>query len=515
MKKSNNVSREILVEDLNKVQNKWSKNNKGILTREYYRQNGKFSTFLIEKVFGSFNKAKKECDLKKEKTTRESFNIFKSNKKINKKYFISSIIAGAPIKKEFIDSINQYCIENNTELILLVMRGVEIKSAFDKEIIEKYSKYFCTEFQFNSNIIAKDFMLNPQQILPLTGLQRYGGKSQSIIVAHSKQMMITVPKPHNDFPHLVLSTGTICLPNYRNTRQGQIAKEDNCLSGIILEVKNDNIFFLRTIRFDGKGFQDLNKYYTSEKVINKNANSIIIEPHFGEEDKEAFKIYDEVIDLCKPKNVFMHDSFDAGSVNPHELNKIGVKCKRKSVQKTLEDELVYFGNCLQKLEEKYKATYYHVYSNHNLFVDRYLENGDFIKDSINVKIGAELFLALINNENPIEYYLKKNFDLKDQIFLKRGESFQVSDCEMNIHGHISSNGRRGNAKSIEISSNSAIIGHSHSPSIWRSVICIPTLSNLQQEYNMDGASSWLQGVGLLFESGEKQIILNINKEWKL
>lgn len=520
-KKQIEVSKDEVIKDLQKVQNKYIKEKKeGIITRNYYRKYGNYPTPKIEDLFDSFTQARNEAQIEeipeKEKITRYSFNITKINKKKNKRFFISSIIPSAPINEKFWDSIQTYCNYNKAEPLLLVMRGVKADDEFTEDVLEKYQKYFCTEVIFNSNLVAKDFLLNPQQILPLTGLQRYGSKQHSLLVSHSKSMFSTIPKQPNEFPHIILSTGTICEPIYRNTRQGQIAKEDNCLSGWIVEVKDETIYFLRAIRFDGNGFQDLNKYYNSKQVVVKNVNSVVFEPHFGIEDELGLKQLDEIIVQCKPKNIFIHDSFDGGSINPHDEEKIGIKCNLQKNQQTLEVELNHLGNQLQILENKYKnITYYHVSSNHNNFVKKYLEEGKFINDYNNVKIGAELFLAQVNGNDPIEYFLKHNFKLKKQKFLKTGESFILNGCEMNTHGHKGSNGSRGNLKNIEMAYNNAFIGHSHSPAIWRDVFCVPCLCQLQQTYNKDGASSWLQGCGLLFDNGRKQLILNIFGEWKL
>jgi hypothetical protein len=505
-----------VLDNLQEIQKKWqNENKKGILSRSYYREHGKYKTEIIDKLFGSFTEAKRLCKFKeKNKITRTSFNIIKSNKLVNKRYFVTAIIPGAKINKKFWESILTYCKHNNAEPLLLVMRGVTSDAEFTKEILDEFEKYFITEFNFNSNLIAKDFILSPQQILPLTGLSRYGGKHQSIIVAHSKQMFITIPKQHDKSPHIVVSTGTICEPTYNNTRQGQIAKEDNCLGGLIVEVKDDKIFYLRVIRFDGTGFQDLNKYYNQNKIIDKNVHAIIAEPHFGVEDPMAMGFFNKLINLYKPNSIFFHDSFDGSSVNPHNRNRIGIRCTNDY---TLSEELNYLHNSLFTLELNHpKLKFFHVYSNHNYFVDRYLQDGEFIKDQTNVKLGAELFLAMLRDEDPIEYYIgSRGLKLKNQTFLKMGQSYSYKDVELNTHGHSGSNGGRGNIKNIEVSHSNAIIGHFHSPTIWRDVFQIPCLCKLQQKYNKDGTSSWLQGVCLLFENGQKQIILSINGEWKL
>lgn len=517
MIKSEKVTKKQLVEDLEKIQNLWSEKHEGIITRDFYRSNGKYKESQINKVFGSFKEVRKILKVEeKEKITREFFNIKKVNKNYNKRYFVTAIIPNAKINEKFANSIETYCKYNQAELLLMVMRGVNIDDEFSSEILEKYQKHFITEFIFNDKLISKDFLINPSQIIPLTGLARYGGKSQSLLIASPKQSLVTIPKQINEFPHIVFSTGTFCEPQYKNNRQGQIAKEDNQLSGWIIEIQDNKTFFIRAVQFDGRGFQDLSKYYTADNVIDKNANSIVIEPHFGVEDNNALDFVDNVIKDCKPLNMILHDSFDGGSINPHISNNIGAKCIRNTIQQTLKSELDYLGFKLQDLETKYKnMSFFHVYSNHNQFVNRYLENGLFINDFQNVKIGAELFLAMVNGNDPVEYYLNKNFKLKNQKFLKAGESYKICNVELNTHGNKGSNGSRGNIKGIEASISDAIIGHSHTYSIYRNIVSIPTVCQLQQNYNKDGTSSWLTGCCLLFENGKKQVILNIYDKWKL
>lgn len=508
-------TKEEVLQDIQDLNDKFYKKNKKEITRNYYRIHGKYSDSLIDNYFGSFSLAKKK--LIKEKTiSREDIDIKIVNKDKNKKYFISAIIPNAKINEIFWRSILKYCECNNATPLLFVMRGVNNDDTFSQDIIDNYSKYFITEYIFNDNLIAKDFMLSPQQILPLTGLQRYGGKKQSLIIAHSKQMLITIPKQYNDSPHIVFSTGTICIPDYRNTRQGQIAKEDNCLAGWIIEIKDNKIFHQRAVRFDGKGFQDLNKYYTPLTEEIKKVNSLICEPHIGTENKEAVDIFNDIVELCEPKNIFIHDGFDALSINPHLKNKNGIKIKVNDHQESLEKELKYFGNFIEQWQNRFpKIKFYHIHSNHNYFVNRYLEEGEFVKDKENIKIGAELFLYLANDKNPIEEYIRKNFNISNHIFLKKGESFIINKCEMNIHSHAGSNGSKGTLRNIEISHNNAIIGHAHSYNIWRDILQIPCLCELQQLYNIDGASSWMHGNGILFENEMKQVILYINNEWRI
>lgn len=481
--------KDIITNDFLEVNKKFIKEkpNKTI-TRNYYRKykDSKITDSLIEEYFGSFTELKKCNIVEEKKVLREDIDVVKTNKKVNKRYVVSSIITGAKVNEKFYESLVTYCNHNNSELILLVMRGINNKDSFSEEDYNKYSKHFVTEFTFNKNLVAMDFMLSPQMILPLTGLNRFGGKDKSVIVAHTKQMLNSIARKKDDFPHLVVSTGTVCEPNYRNTRQGRLASQDNSLSALIVEVESNEIFHIRQIQFDGKGFYDITNcvkfYEPNNKIKNDSAEAIVYEPHIGQENKDAVKFTKDLLKIAKSNKVFIHDSFDGRSCNPHENKNIKAKHLRPEHQKTLQQELNYFASYLLEWEQEFKnIKFYHVYSNHNLFLNRYLESGNFVFDSFNARTGAELFIDLLDNKNPLESYIKKNFNIKRNYFLKEDESFLLKGCEMNTHGHKGSNGSRGSVKNIELTLNNAFIGHTHSPTIHRNTFQVGCVCDLQQE----------------------------------
>lgn len=232
--------------------------NKGILTRNFYRKykNPKLTMQQCELLWGDFislrnialkkeiekikveqdkkiefenNEKEKKKATKKKKITRETFDVPLDHKKLggNRVYVVTCAIAGADLDKAFTASILNYCKIRNAQLVILPMRGILTKyDSFSDELLE-YSDKFVTEIDFNLNISAQDFILNPQQILPLTGLTRYGQKGKSLIVASPKQQMVTVPVANASKPHIMLTTGSITTPRYRKTRQGKIAEQED------------------------------------------------------------------------------------------------------------------------------------------------------------------------------------------------------------------------------------------------------------------------------------------------
>jgi hypothetical protein len=516
------ITKEDLITLLQEEQKKYEEKHPGeIISRDYFRKitENKYQQ-SSELEFGTFANYKKEANLKKKKkaVSELPFTDRKEIKNNNKRYFVSAIIAGADVNIEFMKSVKTYCQLNNAEIILIPMRGVKRKAGFAEEVLKEYSDYFVNDIRFNNNLRALDFCLSPEQVLPLTGLSRYGKKESSIILASPKQMLLSIPRKKESLSHIILSTGTICEPEYNNTKTGRMAAQDNVLGGLIVEIRNKDIFHIRHIQADkDNGFQDLDTYYkgiTEKKIVSE---CISIEPHYGIEDDIAIQSIKEIINLTGCKRVLFHDILDCRSVNPHEQKSVSMKYYRSETQKTLENELNHLGRKLldwnrefPKLELKIAS------SNHEQFIRRYLESGEFIADTHNTYLGCELLQAILRRENPVEYYLKSRFPkIKNLTFFKDDESFSIGGVELNAHGHYGANGSRGNPSSLENINGKSTSAHSHSPQIFRDVFVTGCACKLQQDYNSKSASSWLHGGVVQYQNGNRQLIIIINGKWKI
>jgi len=195
----------MVVEDIKRVYEKFKKAKLGgKLTRDYYRNNGNFSDKEVNVFFGSWGNllkylypvSDKKVVKPKEKVIRRSNDVVISKKaKVGKRYVVSAIVDGANINEDFVSAIELYCKKNNAELVLLWMRGNGRKDTLSKELYERFKDNIATDFVFNNNLQASDFMLSPAQILPITGLERYGTRQLSLIIASTKQFMQSVDRP--------------------------------------------------------------------------------------------------------------------------------------------------------------------------------------------------------------------------------------------------------------------------------------------------------------------------------
>lgn len=498
------------------------------VTRDYYR------AFLERKtsdksmresgyttLFGSFSSLKRQAF---GMLGRDDLNINKdeSKKSSGKKYVVSAIIQGADINYDFLNSLKNYCQRENAELVLLTMRGVSLKDYYGTDIYNELGKYFATEFKFNNNLVAKDFIINPQQILPSSGLLRFGKKDFSLIIASPKQFLTTVPTKKQALPHIVYTTGTINTPAYKSNRAGVISEQDNQLGALIVEIEDSNRFYIRNVLYNGDdGFTDLSKKYTKDGEAEKVSAEVIVlgDVHCGVEDDLAIKASKEQIIELDPKHVMFHDLFDSNSISHHLQHDMLSKLKRKDHQKTLELELDYTHEFLTEFIEECgeHRSYNIVPSNHDNFIDRYLTQRRFVDDDDNIILACKLFVKLYEDKHPVEAYFNeiKEKPIENLVFLGIDQSFEIDDIELNIHGDKGNNGARGSVISLETSLGSAITGHSHTPSIHRDMFVVGCNCELHQDYNKGGASSWLHANVVQYAGGFRQMLITIDGEWKL
>jgi len=521
MSAKNEVSKETLIKDIQLVSKKYKKqfpDSKEPITRDYYRSNGKYSK-EVEKEFGSFKNVIKEVFPKNKGKSRDDIDVKFTNKESSKRYIVSAIVAGQKVHESFVEAMINYCTKNNAELILLVMRGVKKDDMFSNETWDKYSKYFHTEFIFNNNLRAMDFRLLPQQIVSLTGLDRIA-RSNSVIVAHTKQQIISIANHINEYPHLMYSTGVCTLPNYSDDRIGRIAMQDHTVSGLVVEVVDKTKFHIRNFQADKTGsFVDLGIKYSAKDTKKISSDYVMGDLHVGCECSIAIQQSKEIIKQLGCKNIYFNDLFDGGSVNHHEKDNMFAKYNRPIHQQTLENELNYLGNFLKEFTQDIEdRNFIVVASNHDDFVNRWLAKGEFVFDSpSNAKLGAELFAHYLDGKNPIEYYLRsrnlisKNVNI---VFAELNDNLNSYGYDI-LHGHRGVGGGNASIKSFDRCYDKNVTAHTHSPKRFRGSLVVGTNSLLDQPYIAGSGSAWMHSDAIIYENGTDQLINKIEGSWKL
>ena len=439
-----------------------------------------------------------------------------------KRFFITAAELGAEVDADFMSSVESFVKETKSELVILPLRPHT--RALSREvryiasyIDDNYRQNIHTEYVFNERIKAVEIYLNSQQTNPVTGLHRLATEKTSIIVGHSKQQMKTVPTGHSSLPKLIHSTGVITKAAYRDNRQGRIANKDHVVGGLVLEINGDN-FHIRTVRACEDGsFVDINRRYRAKgKPVTERAEALVLgDYHGGYEDEQAENFALELLEETKPKRIFFHDFFDACSVSHHRDNSINQHLVVPDHLKKLEDELSYCRGILKNWTDRKPkdCQFYMVASNHPEHLERYLDEGRYIKDRRNYKKAIELaYKYHCLGINPIQEGIDPGSKLAT--WLTRDSDMRVEGVMVSAHGDKGVNGTRGSARSTEFSYGDAMVGHSHSPEILHQTFVVGTLSKLKLDYNV-GPSGWLHACGLIHKGGGKQLIISIDGKWKL
>lgn len=472
------------------------------ITRKYYREHSKYP-YLYEKYFRSFDELKK------------TFSIdLPEIKIIKKRVVISSILPNTELQSDFIQAMENYCINNDAQLLLVPIKGVRGETMFDDKIMFRYGNYFCTEAAFNENLKLVNTGITANNKNPLVSIKELGHKEYSTIVASTKQCMEMVPSINKGKTHLIYLTGTCSKPIYNKNITGTINSNNNKIGGLIVEIENDRIFYIRNIEWINGYFVDLNKAYYKDKVENIEAEAIVAgDFHLsGDEDPKALDLLEQEIVLLKAKRLIIHDFCSHNTINHHEQDNWIKMAKLTSKFHSLQDEHKYTADKFNYFAKNLKnIEFIVVKSNHDRWLHKYLGNRTlWIKDNCNAFYAHTLCGYALQGLDPFEATMRNYLNPMLKVrFLKDGETYKISDTELSLHGDIGNNGGPATLRSIELSSGKCIIGHSHQPRVGFYGMQVGTNTKMDLGYN-SGGSSWHNGNVSLYLDGHKQMLLGVN-----
>lgn len=472
---------------------------------EYRTMNPTNSTSLIEKIWGTWKNFMEEADFTLQLTRVTSTKVF--NKKANK-VVITYAMDGSEINVDCFTTLLNYCKENKAELGILWGKSYKKNSLFSKFDYALINKYLATSFEFekDSNCLAKDFLIPQTQKNPLMNLDKLSTDLTTIIVGSTKQYLRMLPyKQFNAF-RVGCSTGTISNVEYKETVAGQIDNKYHKLGAILLEWNEEhNRYFVRNLVYKNGFIYDLDKRYSSDGVKKvKNIPALVLgDLHLPEDDEEALKKTMKFMSTYNPKTVLLHDVASWNSISHHEMHQYLSKVKNTTAEsKTLEDELNAVVINLKYLANSFKNTEFKIVnSNHDDFIRKWLETGEFTKDKANARIGAKLFEMYLDDKNILSEYLPNNVQ-----YLKLNTSFSIAGIELSEHGDAGISGARGSVNSFNKTYEDCICGHTHSPEIFEKTVYVGTLSKLKLSYNQKGMTKWAHCNAVVYENGTSQLI---------
>lgn len=488
-----------------------------------------------QKYFGSIVKLKEAARIYRPEAftnlidetvfTPKNVRKLKGEVKNFERFVVTTAVTGMTVHKPFYKNLLYYCKLNNAKLLILPSTDPAASAGFELDGVLANESLVLQELELNSNLMISTFKTSAKQINPLTGLRRMGRRERSMIVASPKQFLEYVPIANDSMSHALMTTGAITRPQYHtdrymSLRTAYIAEMDHKMGAVIVEIVDNKKFHFRQIQAEyGTGyFIDNGIYYKGNKTATVRPEALTLgDIHVGSLKQSVIESTDNMIKQLRPKRVFLHDLFDGISCNPHASAQYLTKAKFSIKQLSIEEELRDVKTYLEDMKKKHPCVeeWIVVRSNHDIFLDRFLDSGEYIKDPINSRICHKLASMKLDGEIPLKAGLSLvGTNFAKITFLHLNDSYKINGIEHGQHGHLGMNGQRNpQNSSLEIAYGAGVFGHSHTAGILREIFRTGTSTEMRLGYN-NGASSWTNTHCATYANGSRQLLNDINGEWR-
>lgn len=455
-----------------------------------------------------------------------------------KRYIVTSAQNGTPINKPFFDAIQVACKRLKAQLLVIPYRYKNPTSEWTESQenhewwTEEIYPYLCnTRTKLNPNLfILGEVKVQPTASSPLTGLEGFTG-AESGIVGHPRVQVKVIPVPSGKTPKLMVTTGSITVKNYSDSKQGAMGEFHHSFGAVIVEVVG-NTFFVRQLLADKDGsFIDGSTLYTPTKYVKaQRAKSLAMgDSHVDVIDEGVLKATfgkGGIVEECEPEYIFAHDLADMGSCNPHEVGNVFLQiAKNASGKNKIRQEVLAACNFIDRYIPP-TSTPVIVGSNHDNFLSRHIVNTDWRSDPDmdNAKFYLETALAMLDGTkmapggatypSPFAQWAKKLIKHPKLKVLSTGESMMVMDVEFGLHGDKGPNGSRGSIKNIARIGVKTVIGHSHTPGIEGGCYQAGTSSRRDLTYAAGSPSSWMHAHVIQYANGKRSLLFIIDGKWR-
>lgn len=491
------------------------------VSRNIFEKNFKRMELLFEEVEEAFPKLFDEV-ITEELFTLKQHETLKRLVKKHKTFFITTAVAGSLAHEGFLQSIETFCKKKKALHLILPAEDPGSASNFNLDSILPKANLVGRELKLNSNFFLNPIKLSARHIDPVAGLTRIAQKRGSFVFASPKQRLKFIPVSNQKHPHALMTTGAVTLPNYkakgyRNERLSSVSKLDHVVGGIIVEIKDNKKFNFRQVQANEKGhFVDLAEFYCGKKIKKLYAEALFTgDFHSGETDIKALAATTQLCDVVRPRKIFLNDLFNGLSINHHEEHRlVRLAILHERGLSRLEDELRQVSEDLDLISLwPWVEEVFVLESNHDKFLDRWVEKGGYVRDKENFRVGHELAKAMLDGKDPLQYSTEL-FEMKSKKvkWLTRNDDYFIAGIQCANHGDLGPNGSRGSIAAMEKAYGKSNSAHRHAAEILRDAWQAPTLSILKPDY-AKGASDWTHGNIVQYPNGMRQLVLIFDGEW--
>lgn len=380
-----------------------------------------------------------------------------------------------------------------------------------RDEVQEYLYY--GKIQFGDTLVSTNSRILPTAKKPLSGFEVLA-KDNNLILPHPRVHFRTMPRFKNKPLRSMSTTGFITHKNYSDSKAGDTAFEHHSYGFVVVEKKKDNTCHIpRNVKACSDGsFVDLIFSVDKGKVsiIDKTEGIVLGDLHASEVDMDIFSKTLDLIELFKPEEIIVHDALDGSTVNPHEVKDMFIqRLKIRENKYLIADELEHCFNLLEQIKDTGSKVNV-VISNHDIFLDRFINDANWKRDLHNSPTYLELALIqqtvdLRDYGSIFGYMLSKR--LPEVNYIKYGDSLHISGHEVGQHADFGINGAKGSANSFSKLNVKMIGAHLHSPIILDGYTGVGVTCKLHQYYNRRGLSSWAHAHSIIHHNNKNQLIV--------
>jgi hypothetical protein len=393
---------------------------------------------------------------------------------------------------------------------------------------------------FGPLIFFADMNILPTAKTPLADLDTHS-RGKWAVFPHAKVAAKTVAAASD--PPILFTTGAVTVPDYTDTKAGIKAVFHHVIGATIVEIDQHGLPFVRQINATPDGaFQDLDAVVRSERVTTGqrvegitfgDIQSPYLDPAVALGtwgwDVELWQPadYDGVlVDALRPAFGFFHDLLDNKPISHHELRRPIERYRtfvkgHASIERHVQD-----GARFLRAAGRDWMKSVAIESNHDKWIDRWLDSADHRKDRINAAAFLRWDLArheaVERQEDDFSiwrYALREALPghLDGVTFVNEGGSYVIchdaGGIECGAHGHLGSNGAPGRPTDLARVSGKANFGDKHAFMIVDGAYFAGTSSLLDLGYNK-GPSSWRQGHIVTYANGKRTLLPMHGAKWR-
>ncbi|MFT6125736.1 MAG: hypothetical protein ACJAVA_000177 [Flavobacteriaceae bacterium] len=374
---------------------------------------------------------------------------------------------------------------------------------------------FYGKYQFGDTLISTDSRIRPTAKDPLIGYEVLA-KDNNLVLPHSKIHFKTLPRFKGHPLRTMSTTGYITNKNYSDSKAGETAWEHHSYGFVIIEKKKDGTCHIpRNVKVKSDGsFIDINKEVKNGEVsiIDKCDAVVMGDIHASEVNDAVLDKSFELFSLIKPDKIVLHDVFDGSTVNPHEVKDMYIQRQKIKQNKYLVEDEIKHSFDVVDLISKYTNEVHISISNHDVFLDRHINDGNWKRDLHNSP--TYLKYAYIQQTEDLSdcgniygYLLNERFKNRPVFYMSYGDSLKIQGYECALHGEHGTNGSRGSYKQFSRLNTKMIHAHTHSPILFNSVTVVGVSCNIDQYYTRRGLSSWAYAHSIVHPNGKNQLLV--------